>query len=83
MNDTSFAPFQTPKTGQGYHNKPEETAAAFGLLGGKRFFRTGDLGTLTREGFLTITGRLKELYKLVSPSDSRPCLPLALGWWGV
>lgn len=59
-----FAP--PPRTNQqGYHNKPDETAKAFGLLDGRRFFRTGDLGTLTKEGFLTITGRLKELYKLV------------------
>lgn len=52
-----------PMVFAGYHNKPEETAAAFGELDGKRYFRTGDLGTLV-QGFLTITGRLKELYKL-------------------
>jgi acyl-CoA synthetase (AMP-forming)/AMP-acid ligase II len=41
----------------GYHNKPEETATA--LKGG--WYRTGDLATADANGFLTITGRLKEL----------------------
>jgi long-chain acyl-CoA synthetase len=44
----------------GYHNRPEETAAAFTEDG---FFRTGDKGSLDADGFLTITGRIKELFK--------------------
>jgi acyl-CoA synthetase (AMP-forming)/AMP-acid ligase II len=41
----------------GYHNNPEANAQAFS--GG--FFRTGDQGTLDADGYLTLTGRLKEL----------------------
>jgi long-chain acyl-CoA synthetase len=45
---------------RGYHNLPEETAAAFTEDG---FFRTGDIGELDDEGFLKITDRKKDLVK--------------------
>jgi long-chain acyl-CoA synthetase len=41
----------------GYHNKPEETATA--VRDG--WYHTGDLAKSDENGFLTITGRLKEL----------------------
>ena len=50
-----------PNVMRGYHNCPEETKAAIRDDGS---FRTGDLGRLDGEGFLYITGRLKEQYKL-------------------
>lgn len=46
---------------QGYHNLPEQSAAVLTDDGG---FRTGDLGRLDEDGFLFITGRIKEQYKL-------------------
>jgi long-chain acyl-CoA synthetase len=53
-----------PNVMQGYHNLPAETAEVIFELQGKRAFRTGDMGRLSRDGFLKITGRFKEQYKL-------------------
>ena len=46
---------------KGYHNKPKETAEVIMPDGG---FRTGDRGMFDEDGFLWITGRIKEQYKL-------------------
>jgi long-chain acyl-CoA synthetase len=46
-----------PNLMQGYHNKPAETAAALR----KGWYHTGDLAKSDPNGFLTITGRIKEL----------------------
>jgi long-chain acyl-CoA synthetase len=45
---------------RGYHNLPKETEEAFTE---DHFFRTGDIGTLDDDGFLTITDRKKDLVK--------------------
>jgi long-chain acyl-CoA synthetase len=50
-----------PNVMVGYHNRAEDNAAVFTKDGG---FRTGDLGYLDSDGFLYITGRIKEQYKL-------------------
>jgi len=46
---------------QGYHNRPEENAKVFCKDGA---FRTGDMGFVDDEGYIFITGRIKEQYKL-------------------
>jgi long-chain acyl-CoA synthetase len=50
-----------PNVMKGYHARPDENARAFTPDGG---LRTGDLGYVDDDGFLFITGRIKDQYKL-------------------
>ncbi len=47
-----------PHVFAGYINRPEETAEAFSPAG---WFKTGDLGWVSDDGYYTITGRSREL----------------------
>eukprot|EP00591_Stephanopyxis_turris_P006025 CAMPEP_0195519698 /NCGR_PEP_ID=MMETSP0794_2-20130614/15279_1 /TAXON_ID=515487 /ORGANISM="Stephanopyxis turris, Strain CCMP 815" /LENGTH=650 /DNA_ID=CAMNT_0040648891 /DNA_START=462 /DNA_END=2414 /DNA_ORIENTATION=+ len=51
---------------RGYWGKSEETEDVISIApdGKSRMFHTGDMGKLDEHGFLHITGRVKELYKL-------------------
>ena len=49
-----------PGVTQGYYNKPDATAEAFTSDG---WFKTGDLGSIDSDHYLTLMGRLKESYR--------------------
>jgi long-chain acyl-CoA synthetase len=50
-----------PNVMKGYHNKPQETAETMTADGG---LRTGDRAYIDDDGFVYITGRIKEQFKL-------------------
>ncbi len=50
-----------PNIMRGYHHRPDENEKTLMADGG---LRTGDLGHLDEDGYLYITGRIKEQYKL-------------------
>lgn len=56
----------------GYHNKPEKTKEVIVEMNGMRGVRTGDRGRLDNDGFLYITGRFKEEYKLANGKYIHP-----------
>ena len=49
-----------PNIMRGYHNLPQATSEAITADG---WLRTGDLGSLEADGYLSITGRKKEMFK--------------------
>ena len=50
-----------PMVFNGYWKRPEATEAAFVQIGGKRFFRSGDLGRMDEDGYFFLTDRLKRM----------------------
>jgi long-chain acyl-CoA synthetase len=51
---------------KGYYNNPQATDEVIVTVNGMRAFRTGDKGRLDENGILSITGRIKEQYKLAN-----------------
>ncbi len=50
-----------PQVFKGYWNAPEATAQAFVDIGGKTYFRTGDLGSYDEDGYFFFADRLKRM----------------------
>ncbi|MCY4335760.1 MAG: acyl--CoA ligase [Litoreibacter sp.] len=50
-----------PNVTPGYENNDKANADNFFEVAGERWFRTGDQGALDAEGYLRLTGRLKEI----------------------
>ncbi|MGV9204713.1 MAG: AMP-dependent synthetase/ligase [Promethearchaeia archaeon] len=55
-----------PQVMKGYHKKPQKTAEVMVERDGIKGVMTGDLGHIDDEGYLHITGRIKEEYKLAN-----------------
>ncbi len=59
-----------PQVMKGYHNNPAATAAT---MSGDGWLRTGDLGQIDEDGYMTIVDRVKELIKVsgfqVAPAE--------------
>ncbi|KAL4807018.1 hypothetical protein BDV18DRAFT_136682 [Aspergillus unguis] len=53
-----------PNVTPGYYNNADATKEAFHVdSNGKRWFRTGDIATIDREGYIAIQDRIKEMIK--------------------
>ena len=50
-----------PNVTPGYESNPKANEDNFFIADGKRWFRTGDQGSFDDEGYLSLTGRLKEI----------------------
>jgi long-chain acyl-CoA synthetase len=60
ISETGEVLLRSPMNMVGYYKNPEDTRQAFTEDG---FIRTGDLGELSADGWLKITGRIKEQFK--------------------
>jgi long-chain acyl-CoA synthetase len=50
-----------PQVMKGYWKRPDANAEVFVNLGGKRYFLTGDIGNIDKDGYITITDRKKDM----------------------
>ncbi|OAP59373.1 hypothetical protein AYL99_06671 [Fonsecaea erecta] len=74
MRDTGYEPdgsavpgelwLRGPNVTKGYYRNEEATKSGVATdEDGKLWFRTGDIGTIDKDGFLTIVDRIKEMFK--------------------
>lgn len=50
-----------PQVMEGYWNRPDANEEVFRQINGKRYFLTGDIGNIDKNGYITITDRKKDL----------------------
>jgi long-chain acyl-CoA synthetase len=58
--ETGEIQMRSPALMKAYYREPEQTAAAMTADG---WLRTGDKGSIAADGYLTITGRVKDIFK--------------------
>lgn len=61
MDGTGEVVISGPNVTPGYEGNPDANAKSFFEAEGRRWFRTGDQGAFDGEGYLRLTGRLKEI----------------------
>ncbi|MEO0359653.1 MAG: AMP-binding protein, partial [Pseudomonadota bacterium] len=61
LHDVGEVVISGPNVTPGYEGNPEANAKNFFEFDGARWFRTGDQGSFDDEGYLSLTGRLKEI----------------------
>jgi acyl-CoA synthetase (AMP-forming)/AMP-acid ligase II len=61
MSDIGEIVISGPNVTPGYENNPDANARSFFEEDGARWFRTGDQGAFDATGYLSLTGRLKEI----------------------
>ena len=69
ISDEGEILFKGPQVMLGYHKDEEATGEAFTEDG---FFRTGDLGRIDEDGYLSITGRIKDIIITAGGSNVSP-----------
>jgi acyl-CoA synthetase (AMP-forming)/AMP-acid ligase II len=78
MDATGEVVIAGPNVTPAYEANPEANARSFFEAEGRRWFRTGDQGAFDAEGYLSLTGRLKEIInrggEKVSPLEVDACL---------
>lgn len=60
LSDQGELLFRSPGLMTGYHKQPKETASA---MTDDEFLRTGDLGYIDADGYVFVTGRVKDIFK--------------------
>jgi long-subunit acyl-CoA synthetase (AMP-forming) len=60
LSDQGELLFKSPGLMQGYYKQPQETAA---VMTDDGFLRTGDLAHIDADGYVFITGRVKDIFK--------------------
>jgi len=63
-----------PNVMLGYYKRPEETKEALEVIDGKTWLHTGDLAEIDEDGYVKITGRVKEIIVLRTGKKVAPNL---------